>query len=269
MILVLDKKRLICWIGIFVLGVIGSIFLMSMRAKTTSGEGRAAYIALVIDDLGNQEEGTDELLTLGIPITVAVMPFRPFSKKDAEEAHKRGMEVILHVPMEPVKGKPEWLGPKGITTQLSNEQIWERLQEGLNEIPHVVGMNNHMGSKAMADQRVVTVLLEFAKDKKLFFLDSKTTMKSAASQIAKDLEVCYFERDVFLDHVKHKKEIRKSLEELGDIALNRGYAIGIGHVGEQGGKITMEQIKSMIPILEKRGIQFIHLSQIYQLEAYQ
>lgn len=269
MLVIIDEKT-IYLIGILILAIIVSgatLFIKSSVSVTTENKA-VGYIALIIDDLGNRAEGTDELFCLEIPLTAAVMPFRPYSRQDAEAAHQAGMEVIMHVPMQPEKGKAEWLGPKGITEGLSQEEITERICQGLEEIRYAAGMNNHMGSKAMQDERIVKPLMEVAKDKNLFFIDSKTTIKSVASGVANDLKVPYLERDVFLDHIKSEAEIRKSLKKLGDIALSRGYAIGIGHVGEQGGKITMEQIKAMIPELEEKGIRFVYSSQLLELSAY-
>ncbi len=269
MLVIIDKKTIYI-MGILILSIVtgGIMLFIKSSVLVTTENSVEGYIALVIDDLGNNAEGTKELLSLDIPMTVAVMPFRPYSRQDAEAAHQAGMEVIMHVPMQPEKGKPEWLGPKGITEDLSQEEITERIYQGLEEIQYAAGMNNHMGSKAMQDERIVKTLMEIAKNKNLFFIDSKTTMKSVAAIVATDLEVPYLERDVFLDHVKSKDEIRNSLKKLGDIALSKGYAVGIGHVGEQGGKITMEQIKAMIPELEKKGIRFVYSSQLLELSTY-
>ena len=67
--------------------------------------------AIVIDDFGNQMSGTEEMMELPVPFTAAIMPFLPTTKQDAELAHSHGKDVIVHMPMEPVKGKKSWLGP--------------------------------------------------------------------------------------------------------------------------------------------------------------
>ncbi|QZY55681.1 divergent polysaccharide deacetylase family protein [Crassaminicella profunda] len=266
MFLVMTKKALykvIILILVICLLIIGAFFKCTKNTQTNSEP--AGYVALVIDDLGYHGDGTDDLLKINIPITAAVMPFSPFTKSDAEAAYKAGIEVIMHVPMEPIVGKKEWLGPRGITCDLSDEEIKLRIKEGLEEIKYATGMNNHMGSKATQDQRVMKDILAIAKDKNLFFLDSKTNPNSVVADIGEELDVPCFGRDVFLDNVKSQKTIEKQLEKLKCIALEKGYAIGIGHVGAEGGKVTISAIRNMVPVLEREGIEFINLSRLKDL----
>ena len=110
-------------------------FLFPIQANAHTNK-----VAIVIDDFGNNMKGTDKMLSLPIPLTVAVMPFLPSTKQDAIAAHKKGHEVIIHMPMEPIRGKKEWLGPKAITTDLSDEEINNRLEQAIQEIPHAIGM---------------------------------------------------------------------------------------------------------------------------------
>lgn len=266
MFIVMNKKgiyKIIAVLLIICLLTIGIFIKYSKDTKTNTTP--VGYVAIVIDDLGYHGDGTDELLKLNIPITAAVMPFSPFTKSDAEAAYKAGIEVIMHIPMEPVVGKKEWLGPRGITCDLSDEEIKLRIKDGLEEINYAVGMNNHMGSKATQDGRVMGDILTIAKGKNLFFLDSKTNPNSIVEDVAAKLDVSYFERDIFLDNVKNQQTIEKQLEKLKRVALEKGYAIGIGHVGAEGGTITINAIKNMIPVLEREGIEFVNISKLKAL----
>src|SRR5690606_41144538 len=56
-----------------------------------------------------------------------------------------------------------------------------------SDLPHVSGVNNHMGSKATADPRVVSDVLRAVKEAGLFFLDSRTTADSVVAQVAREL----------------------------------------------------------------------------------
>ncbi|MBM7614126.1 divergent polysaccharide deacetylase family protein [Alkaliphilus hydrothermalis] len=267
MFLVIRKKTIITLTLII---VVLSISLLGVHFKDrwivkVSNPQPVGYVAIIIDDFGNSGEGTDEMLELEIPITAAVMPFLPHSQVDAEAAHKAGHEVIMHIPMEPVRGNPNWLGEKGITTDLSNEEIKSRICEGLEELRWAVGMNNHMGSKATQDKRVMESILQIAKEKNMFFVDSVTTQHSVVGQVSKNMEVTSLKRDVFLDNSKNQNEIEKQLMKLGEIALKKGYAIGIGHVGPEGGIVTVNAIKAMYPELKKKGIVFVYISQLKDL----
>ncbi len=245
-------------------GVLG-LFLLGMSIETSNLDGkkeRSAVIAVVIDDFGNNCKGTEEIMALGIPITAAVMPFLPSSAKDAEAAYNKGHQVILHLPMEPERGKSSWLGPKGITVDLSTEEIEKRVEQALSELKFATGINNHTGSKAMKDERVVGAVLRVVKRNGISFLDSRTTEKSQAKRLCSDMKIRYFERDIFLDHVNSVYNIEKQLDKAGEMALSKGYAIVIGHVGPAGGKNTVQALKNKITSLEGMGIRFVTLENI-------
>ena len=218
------------------------------------------YIAVIIDDFGNQMAGTDAIANLPIPITGAVIPGMPFAKEDARKLHDAGKEVILHVPLEGFKSKPSWLGPKGITTGMNPEKVKLILESSLVEIPYAVGMNNHMGSRAMQDKKIVNTLMEFAKEKGLYFVDSKTYDIKIAQEIAKENHTTYMIRDVFLDNTPSTQHVIKQLQEALKVAKEKGYAIVIGHVGPQKGPHTAAALKAMIPKLQAENVEFVTVS---------
>lgn len=266
--IIITKKHLynliIVILSVLILLVLFQIFSNNNESVTTDSEARG-YVVLIIDDFGNKGSGTNEMLNLGVPITAAVMPFMPFSRADAKAANDADLEVILHLSMEPNQGKKEWLGPRGITCDLDSNDVKCIIYDALDEIQYAVGINNHMGSKATQDKRIMQSILEVAKEKELFFVDSKTSPKSVVSETAKKLGVPCFSRDVFLDGTKDVNHIRKQVLKLGDVALKKGYAIGIGHVGVEGGKPTAQAIASAYPILAKKGIRFITISQLAKI----
>jgi len=263
MVLIISKKLLLRFVIIVALVIILIFSNFAINALDTNvNSDTGGYIALIIDDFGNGAEGTDDMLRLGIPITAAVMPFLPYSSKDANDAHNAGLEVILHIPMEAVHGKKEWLGPRGITIDLSSDEVEKRIIDGLDEVKWAIGMNNHMGSKITQDKRIMESVLKIAKEKNLIFIDSGTTQNSVVGEVADAMNVIHFKRDVFLDNSKIQKNIEESLRKLGDVAIKKGYAIGIGHVGPEGGRVTAEAIKAVYPKLEEKGIKFIYVSQL-------
>lgn len=193
-------------------------------------------VAFVIDDFGNDMAGTKEMMDMSIPLTIAVMPFLPTTQRDANWAHEKKHEVLVHLPMEPVKGKKHWLGPGAITTDLSDEEIRNRVNKAIDDVPFAIGVNNHMGSKATADPRVMSIILEICKERGLFYLDSRTSPKSVAAVIAQEKGVPYLENSLFLDDQYTMKHIRKQMELLCKNINNQRVCIAIGHVGPPGKK---------------------------------
>ena len=193
-------------------------------------------IAIVIDDFGNNMQGTEEMMKLPFPLTVAVMPFMSTTKRDAEWAHRLGHEVFVHMPMEPVRGKASWLGPGAITTNLSDEEIKKRVQAAFDDVPYAVGISNHMGSKATADVRVMRAVMEVCRDRGKVYLDSHTSYVSVVEKVAREMGVPYIENNLFLDDIYSKRHIAKQVYALHKYLKTHPNCIAIGHVGIQGKK---------------------------------
>jgi uncharacterized protein len=232
-------------------------FVLLMFTFTTSVFGEAPSetsipkkeLAIVIDDFGNDMQGTDEMLKLPVTLTIAIMPFLETTAEDAERAHQYGHEVIVHLPMEPMRGKKSWLGPGAITTDLSDQEIRKRVKAAIDAVPHAVGMNHHMGSKATADERVMRIVLEVCKERGLFYLDSKTTGKSVIPKLAKELSVPYLENELFFDDVYTTEHIVKQANLLAQKLKKDQQMIAIGHVGITGPKVV-NVLKQYIPVYQ-------------------
>lgn len=247
-----------------ILSVMIIMFIVSnsMFVKAKDEEKKELKIAIVIDDFGYNAEGTKEMLELKIPLTAAVIPFEIKSKEVSELAISNGKEVIIHMPMEAENGNRGSLGKRPITTDLCDEEIENRVKAAIEEVKGAKGLNNHMGSKATKNERVMNSILKVIKENNMFFLNSKTSGKTTSRDICDKLGIKYYERDVFLDHVSTQENVEKSLEKAYEIAKEKGYAIVIGHVGSQGGKSTVCGIKGKVQSLEKRGVKFVFLGEI-------
>ncbi|WP_058300385.1 divergent polysaccharide deacetylase family protein [Gorillibacterium timonense] len=228
----------------------------------TPASGKAA--AIVIDDFGNGMDGTEQMMNLPFPITVAVMPFLPTTEKDAEEAYYKGHEVIVHMPMEPFTGRKSWLGPGAVTCDLTDEQIRERVRAAIDNVPHAVGISNHMGSKATSSERVMENVLAVCRERGLYFLDSHTNYRSVVGKTARRMGVQSTDNQLFLDDVKDSALIRKQLQLFGKLVEEQGTGIAIGHVGT-GGQKTAEAVKEAPQVMP--GVRFLRMSEMLKMRG--
>ncbi|WP_256756994.1 divergent polysaccharide deacetylase family protein [Cohnella sp. WQ 127256] len=240
--------------------LLGGITVQAAAPDTQHAHKPSRQIAVVIDDFGNGMKGTEQMLNLPIKLTVAVMPFLPTTKKDAEAAHLKGHDVIVHLPMEPIRGLKSWLGPGSITTDLTDEEIRKRVEAAIAEVPHAIGMNNHMGSKATADNRVMRVVLQVCKEKGLFFLDSRTSYRTVIPKVAKEVGIVALHNDVFLDDVYTQNHVLHQIDVVKKFLTQNERCIVIGHVGAPG-LFTSGVLKSAIPDLQSKAT-FVPLTQL-------
>lgn len=268
MIIIFTKKKLllktVC--AIFLCFFIFHFFMPKSEVVPTASINTAkGYIAIIIDDFGYNGDGTKEMLALDIPLTAAIMPFSEKSEQDSQAVNAAGKETIIHMPMESLTGKKEWVGDKGVFCMMSNEEIKQRVNEACEILPSAKGINNHMGSAVMEDERSITTVIEAAAERGLTFIDSKTTPKSKAKTACESYGVSYLYRDVFLDSTDDIAVVKKQLLKAQDIALKKGCAIAIGHVGPEGGKITAQAIKDLTPEIQKNGVEFVTVSQMTEI----
>lgn len=231
------------------------------KTITVGGEKRCE-LAILIDDFGYSGEGTEEMLALPIPFTAAVMPFSSCTASDAERVRQAEKEILIHMPMESLTGKKEWVGEKGVFCSMSDEEICKRVEEAFSILPDAAGMNNHMGSAIMEDQRSLSVVMDLLKERNLLFVDSMTTAKSLGKPIADEKGVAFLGRDVFLDSTDSLEQVKANLRKAAEVAQKQGNAVAIGHVGPEGGKVTARAIKELIPELEQAGVAFVTVSEL-------
>lgn len=195
------------------------------------------------------------------PVALAFLPHTTHAKNLAKQAHAAGKEVMLHLPMETETGTA--LGPGGLTSHMTEQQYRQTARDDLAAIPHISGLNNHMGSLLTRHPGAMDWLMEVVKEHGgLFFVDSRTTSSTVAMQVAVEKEIPTAMRDVFLDNVQDKSAIRKEFKRLLKLAKEHGSAIGIGHPYPA----TMAVLRQELTKLESTGVKLIPVSQIVKIQ---
>ena len=212
-------------------------------------------VAVVIDDVGYNLDLLEPFLDFPGPITLSVLPDLPHSRESARRIVDSGKELILHLPMEADGGSDP--GPGAIRISQSDEEIRRLLDGHFSQVPDAVGMNNHMGSRATADERVMNVIMEYLHSEGRFFLDSRTTTETVGRETAGAHAVPYLKRDVFLDNDPEAEAIREALAGGLKLARKQGEAVLIGNVNNpQIAQIIRECLEEM----ERSGVELVTLS---------
>jgi len=215
-----------------------------------------ATIAIVLDDWGYNQDNFVFLKQIPYPLTLSVLPNLPFSRSAGDYGHSLGKEIMLHLPMEPRENLK--LEKNTVMTSMDSKSIEEITSLDLNSIPYVMGVSNHMGSKAVEDKNTILAIFKVIKKRKLFFLDSYVSLKSVCSENALSLRLPFAKRDVFIDNDLDPALIRRQLYKLKIKALKQGSAIGIGHDR----KNTLRVLKEVMPEMENEGYKFVFVSQL-------
>jgi polysaccharide deacetylase 2 family uncharacterized protein YibQ len=219
-------------------------------------------IAIVIDDLGYTEGGiAGEILNLDMPLTVSILPELRHSKDVLARAKRQGRCILLHLPMEANQRYPEDLQP--ITIGMSDAEIASLAGEYMESLPGVDGVNNHQGSRATTDVRVMRAVCRVLGDYDVFFLDSLTSPESVAYNVAVEAGLRAAVNSGFLDDDTDRREdVEARLRELVATARERGYAIGIGHPHPW----TFEALRDFPEFLLTTEVELVSLCDLIESE---
>lgn len=219
--------------------------------------GGTARIAIIIDDMGFDPKIADAISKIDKNFTISILPGSPSGRQIAKKLRSKGMEIILHQPMEPLEYPSVDPGYGAILSNMKPADIVKILNRNLDALPQASGVNNHMGSKLTQLNQPMEKIFEVLKKRELFFIDSLTSNDSTARQSAERIQILFASRDIFLDNIKDKKYIKKQLMLLVKIAKQRGRAIAIGHPYNE----TFTVLKEEIPAIRK-SIKIVPVSQL-------
>jgi uncharacterized protein len=212
-------------------------------------------LAIILDDVGNDPAAVDQVFALHYPLTLSVLPLHQHSTAIAEEAHRRGYQVMLHLPMEAVGN--EVSEAQQLRVGMTSRQVSNDLAGMLGSVPYAVGVNNHQGSLATSNPALMAELMPLLRQRHLFFIDSRTTAATVAFDAAERHGVpCAFRNVPFLDDVQEAGAIRRQLELAIHGAKEKGEAIAIGHPHPE----TLQVLREMLPQVQAQGVQLVHAS---------
>ena len=222
-------------------------------------KGPRGQVALIMDDMGSSLETLDELIALGRPLTISVLPYSAHAAETATIAHEKGLEVLLHLPLESVNNHESMAGTEGLIMAMMTEPaIVASFEASYDRVPFATGTNNHMGSRFTAERDLMRAILRPIKEKGLFFVDSRTTAKTVALDEARRMGIPATERDVFLDADEDRGRIRGRLIELLQKARKKGRAVGICHPFPE----TLAVLKSSLFLLDSYNLEAVPVSRL-------
>ena len=215
-------------------------------------------IAIIIDDLGYQLAAGHRAVALPGPVACAILPGTPGAARLARAAWERGKEVLLHLPLQSVDhdGVSE---PGSITLDTTREAFADTFATAMASVPFAVGVNGHRGSLLTRHPGHMSWLMEeLLRAGGLYFVDSYTTHRSVALQIASEQGVPAIKRDVFLDSDPAPEMVAMEFERLKALARERGLAVAIGHPYPG----TLAFLERAIPGLVEEGIELVPLREL-------
>jgi polysaccharide deacetylase 2 family uncharacterized protein YibQ len=221
-------------------------------------EGR---LALIIDDWGRSEADLlASFAALGAPWTASVIPGQPRTGDNARALTDRGIPLMIHLPMQPENGEVWDLGEQAVYVGTDSERMEELLSQSLREVPGARGLNNHMGSRATADETTMRTFMQVLHRHDLFFVDSVTTAASTAAEQARREGIPWTKRDLFIDPQDDPVVITQQLQLAVEQARRQKSVVLIGHPRRN----TLIALQRWIPEVRNAGFEFVTVEHLLQ-----
>jgi polysaccharide deacetylase 2 family uncharacterized protein YibQ len=218
-------------------------------------------LAIIIDDIGYNKVQSERAARLNGKFTLAVLPFTPHGFSSAQLAHSSGKELMLHLPMSAINNQA--LGRGGLVSGMEKAAFLNVIRQDLASIPHIKGVNNHMGSRLTQEAEPMQWLMSELRMRGLYFVDSRTSAQTKAFDIANGQQVASLKRDVFLDDSSEPSAIKHELTRAIVLARERGAAVAIGHPYPA----TLDILERAETLAEKHGVTLVYASQLVRPAA--
>ena len=217
-------------------------------------------MVLIIDDVGYNLPALKRILDLGVPVAISIIPDAPHAKEAAEMAHRMGYIVMLHMPMEPANPHyRERMDNSFLRGDMPKETVLKMLQHGLKKVPYAQGINNHMGSFLTSMVEPMGWVMQFCRDNHLFFVDSKTSAKSVAADVAASYGLIWGARRIFLDNSVKEEDIKQAWLSAERCAKRQGGCIVIGHPHPETLDFLERQVTHVNPKMMRTVIDLLHV----------
>ena len=229
----------------------------SLHAGDPPGPPSLPRLAIILDDLGSDRAAAEAIFALPYPLTISVLPNHEHSTEIATEARRRGYQVMLHLPMQSIANEtPE---RQELRPGMPATEVTALVGQFLENVPGVAGINNHQGSEATSDPELMDELMPVLRDRRLFYVDSRTTAATVAFDTAQSFGVRSASRNVpFLDDVADAAAVRKQLELALRGTREKGEAIAIGHPHPA----TLQALREILPRAQAQGIRLVFVSEL-------
>jgi polysaccharide deacetylase 2 family uncharacterized protein YibQ len=231
-------------------------------ASRARASRRPARVAVIVDELGGRGDVAERVLALRRPVSVAVLPELPLSRRIARDAARAGLEVLVQLPLEPYRFPEADPGPGRLLASMPPAEVTRRTRQHLAAVPGAVGVMTHMGSRFTEDRRQMRAVLEPVLLQGLFFVDSLTTPRSVGYDLARALGVPAGRRQVFVDPDESEATARARLRAVERWAASRGGVLAVAH----GRLLTLRLLEETLPEWEARGLRLVPVSELVKAE---
>jgi polysaccharide deacetylase 2 family uncharacterized protein YibQ len=228
-------------------------------ARPAASDAGTRRVAIIVGGIGIAHEATETALEqLPGAVSLAFVPYGDALPKVLAEARAAGHEVLLQIPLEPFGYPQNNPGPHTLTTDASAAQNLDRLHWLMARLTTYVGVVSYMGSRFTAEPKALAPVIADVGARGLLYVDDGSSATSRAAEVTTGAP--FLRADVVLDSDASPAAIGARLDQLADIARQRGFAVGMATAFPA----SIDQIAAFARSAANRGITLVPVSALVQ-----
>lgn len=229
------------------------------RQADTEGNFGVARVVIVIGGLGISQSSTQTAVQKLPPsVTLAFAPYGNSLKRWMESSRKKGHELLLQLPMEPIDYPQNNPGPHTLKADADLQENIANLHWSMSRITNYVGVMNYLGNKLLAQPASLSPIFSEISERGLLFLEDGTVKNSLAQGVAVKELVPYARGNILLDNIRSRSAIADKLRKLAAEAKRTGLAIGVGNAFPD----TIDLVAQFARQAKQNGIEITPVSAI-------
>ena len=200
------------------------------RQADTEGNFGVARVVIIIGGLGISQTSTQQAIQKLHPnVTLAFAPYGNSLKRWMQDARKKGHELLLQLPMEPIDYPQNNPGPHTLKADVNLQENIANLHWAMSRITNYVGVMNYLGNRLLSQSASLSPIFSEISERGLLFVEDGTVKNSVAQGVAVKELVPYAKGNILLDNVRSRSAIAEKLVKLAERAKRTGMAVGVGN----------------------------------------
>lgn len=229
------------------------------RQADTEGNFGVARVVIVLGGMGISQTSTQQAIQKLPPnVTLAFAPYGNSLKRWMEDSRRKGHELLLQIPMEPIDYPQNNPGRHTLLADANLQENIANLHWSMSRITNYVGVMNYLGNKLLSQPASLSpIFAEFSK-RGLLFLEDGTVKNSVGQGVAIKELLPYARGHVLLDNVRSRSAIAQKLVKLAEEAKRTGLAIGVGNAFPD----TIDLVAQFAQQARQNGVEITPVSAI-------
>lgn len=229
------------------------------KQPETEGNFGVARVVIIIGGMGISQTSTQQAIQKLDPnVTLAFAPYGNSLKRWMQDARKKGHELLLQLPMEPIDYPQNNPGAHTLLADANLQENIANLHWSMSRITNYVGVMNYLGNKLLAQPASLSPIFSEISERGLLFVEDGTVKNSLAQGVAIKELVPYAKGNILLDNVRSRSAIAEKLVKLAEEAKRTGVAIGIGNAFPD----TIDLVAQFAQQARQNGIEITPVSAV-------